>query len=216
VATIFQFDLLIFDLDGVLINSFDDVYDSLMMAFRDNDVKHRNRQEVMNFFGKGLKYLIRMNLDEDSKPKFDAVYASFFNYYNQYCTNKTTLYEGVYNMLVNFRDTKKAILTNKNEAFVTKILKHQAIDHFFDFVAGVEAVANTKPDPAGINLIMNRLAAQPTQTLMIGDSYTDIEAGKNAGTFTCAALYGFGDKTLLINSKPDFQIHAIKELVSLF
>ncbi|MDD3364092.1 MAG: HAD-IA family hydrolase, partial [Syntrophomonas sp.] len=85
---------------------------------------------------------------------------------------------------------------------------------YFDLIVGPESVNKMKPDPEGIIKVLNAFGRDVEQAIMIGDTYIDIEAGRRAGTKTCGASYGLGNKEELIKSRPDFIISDISELLN--
>lgn len=105
------------------------------------------------------------------------------------------------------------MVTNKPEALTLKILDDLDIRRYFGEIAVPEYVKNIKPHPEGLLKVIEGFGEKPENAVMVGDSNIDIEAGKNAGTYTCGVTYGLGDREALINSEPDVLIKDIKELL---
>jgi phosphoglycolate phosphatase len=109
-----------------------------------------------------------------------------------------------------------AVASNKPEEFTRKILKGLGVESSFQMILGGDSLSVMKPDPEPILHILRTLRVAPAKSLMIGDSPGDIEAGRAAGSLTCAVSYGYRTKAVLQGAKPDFMIDDIRELVHLF
>ena len=140
----------------------------------------------------------------------------FMDYYSNNYTQKTTYYPDVPEVLHHFSGLKKAVYSNKFHPFTVDIVRTLALEPYFDIVQGTTIAGfKPKPDPAGIYNIAKKLAVKPKNILMVGDSTHDIDAGKNAGTYTCAVTYGYRPIEMLRDAEPDFMISNLKELISL-
>lgn len=173
------------------------------------------------------------------QTQFKKIHAEYLQYYYSHAIAKTKLYPGFEKMLakLNAKGIRMGIVTNKPTKILRQILKHFKIEKYFDALIGPEQVKNLKPAPDGIFAALEKInqkiqseikrkskkdsddaAAEfipiaPEETIMVGDSYTDIGAGHAAGTFTVAVLGGMGDKEKMLAQKPDLQIQLAAQIV---
>ncbi|MBZ4653789.1 MAG: hypothetical protein JG781_1128 [Peptococcaceae bacterium] len=207
---------LLFDLDGVLIDSFADVADALNYAFKAVGAPEKSYEEIKSIFGYGAKNLVADGLGEKYASYFNEAMVTFKERYLATCLNKTKLYPGVEEVLNHFKDKNLAVVTNKSESFSRYILEQLGVGQYFRYIVGPESVSCLKPHPEGILLLLERFRADAAESVMIGDFPSDMAAGKAAGTLTCGAYYGFGDRTKLKGAQADYYIETIAELKDLF
>lgn len=206
--------LLIFDLDGTLVNSLPDLRDSVNYALVNMNRPKINQEQTAKILGSGLKKLLQLAFRSNDDVLLEQARVFFMEYYNKNYVNKTTYYQGVPEMLSHYSNKLKAIYSNKLHDFTVETLqKLQLETHFIKIMGAKPELYKQKPSPEGIHIILNELNISPKHTLMIGDSTHDIDAGKSAGVYTCAVTYGYRPKQILIASKPDFLIDNIGDLV---
>ncbi|MBU1076623.1 MAG: HAD-IA family hydrolase [Spirochaetes bacterium] len=206
---------LIFDLDGTLIDSFEDIADAINKMLAELHLPVRENEVIYSYIGVGLEYLIEKATAGSYDQKFlDNALAVFRKHYKGNMVNKTRCYPGVESVLRSLsKKDQLFILTNKNVEFSSAILKKLGILSLFKEVFGPPKTPRIKPDPAGIALIIEKYKSDTGSVYMIGDNYTDIEAGKNAGIRTVFCEYGRG--ILSEKAVPDFRIKEFKELNSI-
>lgn len=207
---------LIFDLDGVLIDSFDDVADALNFSLATVGLQEKSYDEIKKHFGNGIHNLVRITLGEEHQSILNQVIDLFKTQYHKTCLHKTVLYPDVEELLEHYQDKNLAVVTNKAEEFARYILEKLKIEKYFTYIMGPESVEHMKPHPEAIIKLLHTFQTEKDETVMIGDSASDIEAGKGAGVLTCAATYGFGDREKLIAAQPDFRVGSLVELKNLF
>ncbi len=207
-----EIDAIIFDLDGVLIDSGEDIANAVIHAISDLNTKRHTKQEIISFIGSGVEQLIRKAFDGcDDDTIFKAI-KIYREYYIENCTVNTHLYSNVKDTLKYFETKKIAVLTNKLEDQSIKILEKLDIKKYMNLVYGPDSVPNMKPSPDGIFKILKEFDVKPNRAIMIGDSDTDIIAGKRAGVNTCGVTFGLGSLLDLKNEKPEFLIDNMIEL----
>lgn len=211
-------ELIIFDLDGTLVNSIYDITDSLncvLTTFNYKPIDYVSAQQLVG--GGTLKLVQKAFGDKANDADFiEKAHGLFTENYLHNLTNKTLPYEGVLNVLQHFKHKKKAVLSNKPHALTVKIIKELHLDRYFAMVLGSnEALYSSKPSGEGILHILSELKTQPKNALMVGDSVHDIQAGKNAGIATCAVTYGYRTKEVLLCETPDYTIDHVQELAHL-
>lgn len=186
--------LIIFDLDGTLIDSLED-----LAAATNAMLSHFNRPqlpsvEIRKLIGEGARRLVERALPGASTAEVDEGLAIFLDYNDRHIADFTVLYQGVPETLEELR-RRGFILTvasNKNEDLCRKILGILGIENFFEAVLGADSVSRRKPDPEPVLTLMERFAVTAAETMMIGDSINDIAAGKGAGVATVACTFGYG------------------------
>ncbi|HXJ95699.1 MAG TPA: HAD family hydrolase [Terriglobia bacterium] len=207
--------LLVFDLDGTLIDSKDDLVHSV------NAVRQRlgrdplPEETVASYVGRGVVVLMRSALGETASEAEVAQAIEFFlEYYRDHMLDHTVAYPGVREALEELKARPMAVLTNKPVKFSQAILAGLGLDRYFTQVYGGNSFAQKKPDPVGILALMREANMKAEHTMMVGDSDTDVLTGKNAGVWTCGVTYGLAPETLK-TSPPDFLLDDMRELPKL-
>ncbi len=212
--------LLFFDLDGTLIDSRDDLADSVNLALAAMEVPSVATEAVYGFIGEGVFNLLSRSLRASlgSEPDAELVNRAvdvFRTHYDRNCLVKTRLYDGVTETLGKLNGFKKAVITNKPRDFSVKILESFGIADKFDAIAGGDTFPKRKPDPMPLVETARSLGVEITECVMIGDSRIDIGAGKNAGIKTIGCTYGFRGRDELVGAGADFLVDTFAELTSL-
>ncbi len=212
-----KIELIIFDLDGTIVNSIFDIADGVNHVL--NSMKRRSisTKEVQNMVGSGVRKLIELALNgtEDEEVMENAL-IKFQEYYSNNLTTKTRPYKGVVSTVQQLSVYKKAIYSNKPQELTTKVIKDLDLNSYFNVVQGADdSKYKRKPSPEGIAYILEKLHVKPAHALMVGDSTHDIQAGKKAGLMTCAVTYGYREEKILAEESPDYMIHQLPELVDI-
>lgn len=213
----YQVDAVIFDCDGVIINSGADIAAGVQYTLQLFNRPVLSRDEIISYVGHGAEVLIRKSFKDCSEALINEATPIYKKYYLENALIETTLYDHVAETLDYIKshmgDKKIALVTNKPENIAQKILDGLGIREYFDLVVGPESVKEMKPDPEGIIKVLKKFGIAAEKTIMVGDSHTDVEAGKSAGTITCGVSYGLGDTDELIQSLPDFLISNMANLL---
>jgi phosphoglycolate phosphatase len=211
--------LVIFDLDGTLIDSRLDLVHSVNAAIR-----HIGRPElpdhvIASYVGDGAPVLIQRALGGEQVD--EAIVRKgleyFLKYYRAHKLDHTTLYEGIVDALAaiqtpaNGQQRKLAVLTNKPVNPSWAIVEALGLKKFFMQVYGGNSFATKKPDPEGARKLLEEFAVQPEHAVIVGDSHTDVETGHNAGLWTVGVTYGFAPQSLA-DSEPDVIVDHPREL----
>ncbi|MEI6602329.1 MAG: HAD-IA family hydrolase [Clostridia bacterium] len=211
----------IFDFDGVLIDSSIDICNAVNFTLELYDRRRLPNETIVAYVGTGAKKLLRLcfaeaeNTAAEQTPfDLETVYDTYLAYYLAHCADASALYNGVVETLKRLKQAKIhcAIVTNKPELLTKKICDELQITQYFDLIVGPESLATMKPDPEGIQLVLSATNTAPAQALMVGDSDSDIFAGKNAGVKTCAVTFGLGDLTRLLAAQPDLIVEQFSEI----
>lgn len=199
--------LLIFDLDGTLINSIDDLADSVNHALTENDFPVHELNKFNMFVGNGVQKLIERALPDNCRDSETIlkVKSRFDFYYNQNYCNKTKPYDGINQLLEKIwqNGIMTAVASNKPDNFTKKIVSAFWKDKFTNVYGNREGVAK-KPDPECVHIIMNELSVTTEEVIFIGDSNVDIITAKNAGLKSIGCLWGFRTRKELEDSGADF------------
>ena len=207
--------VLIFDLDGTLVDSKKDLTASVNYIRTRFDLPVLTEKEIARFIGNGALMLIRRALD--TKATEDNVQTGlqmFLSYYRAHMLDTTALYPGVRETLDKLSDCKLAVLTNKPVHFSCAMLDGLGIYRQFAAVYGGNSFDHKKPDPVGIYQILSDTKGQREKTWMIGDSAVDVLTGRNAGVMTCGVTYGYATETFK-DAQPDFLIDRFSDLEKL-
>jgi phosphoglycolate phosphatase len=215
--------LLIFDLDGTLIDSRLDLVHSVNATLR-----HMKRPElpdkiIASYVGDGAPALIGRALGSEANDEklVRSGLEYFLSYYREHKLDHTHLYPGIKEALATLQNShnghprKMAVLSNKPVNPSRAIVEALELGRFFSQVYGGNSFATKKPDPEGAQAILRETGTKPKEALIVGDSGVDILTGRNAGTWTCGVTYGFAPHTLH-DTLPDVLVDKPSELEELF
>jgi len=208
-------ELFVFDLDGTLTDSSETIYRATIKTFeRFGRTVHLPKEELDKRIGEHFQTIFDdLNIHVDDVEEFINVYKTiYFDF-----VHTTKLYPGVEEILLSLKEKGKkiALLTTKGQEQAQNILHHFKLEKYFDEIMGRRKGIKEKPSPEPLLHICNSLSIIPLQTMMIGDTEVDIRCGKNAGTKTCAAAWGYRSKIILENEKPDYIAENINQLLSI-
>jgi len=207
-------DLLIFDLDGTLIDSKLDLIHSVNATRAHMGMGPLAMDEVSSYVGSGAPVLIRRALGpQASQPEVEEALEFFLEYYRQHKLDSTHLYPGVRESLERLCGAGKrlAILTNKPVAPSQGIVDGLGLRGYFFQVYGGNSFAFKKPDPIGVATLVVEAGITREHTMMVGDSSVDIATARNAGVQVCGVTYGFAPETLH-DPPPDLLVDRMEEL----
>lgn len=191
-----MYDTIIFDLDGTLLNTLDDLCDSTNYALERHGYPQRTLAEVRRFVGNGIRKLIERALPaEVSEAEFERVFGDFKEHYQAHCNDKTGPYDGILPLLeeLKMRGYKTGIASNKDKTAVQK-LNGIYFEGLIDAAAGAADGIPVKPNPRMVNLMLEELGSDKEYALYVGDSQVDVQTASNAGLDLVAVLWGFRDR----------------------
>jgi phosphoglycolate phosphatase len=220
-----QFDphaikLVIFDLDGTLIDSRLDLVHSINATLRHFGRPELPDEIVASYVGDGAPMLVRRALGDPRDEGFlKEALEYFLSYYRVHKLDYTHLYDGIRETLTAIRNSngirrQMAVLSNKPVNPSRAIVDALGIGEFFVHVYGGNSFATKKPDPLGAKTILHQTKTRPEETLIVGDSSNDVLTGRNAGLWTCGVTYGFAPHTLC-EAPPDVVLDTPRELATL-
>lgn len=207
-------DLIIFDLDGTLIDSSVDIAWAANRTLGVFGYRERDLPAIKEHIGWGVKPLLEKLMPEEGPDKIAEAREKFLEFYGSHLLVDTSLYPGVEDTLRYFRalDKKMAIITNKPLGLTRRILEELNIAGHFKMVLGGDSLPNKKPHPEPVEKTLNLLDARPEKTVIVGDSPVDCEAGRAAGTNTIGVSYGFRGRGELEDAGCDIIIDRFGEL----
>jgi len=220
--------LLVFDLDGTLIDSQHDLAASLNATLQGIGRPALPLEQVAGFVGDGAPALVARALaatggNPEAHLQTDTL-ASFLRHYEAHKLDRTMLFPGVAEALPRLAARcRLAVLTNKPVAISRAILAGLGIETTFAAIYGGNSFSTCKPDPLGLQRLLEEAPAAPGEALMVGDTWVDIATGKNAGTWTCGVSYGFGAQRLTAagiknrprSARPDVLFDDLRQLAEL-
>lgn len=205
-------ELMIFDLDGTLIDSRQDIANAVNHTLREIGLKEKSMEEISSYIGTGVEDLIRKSIDGKADCCFEKAFSIMSEYYRKHSFDNTRLFPGVKDILEHFKSKRKIIITNRKREYAVEMLKALNIYDYFEYVAGGDNLGCMKPSSCPLEKAMQKFKMNKEKTIMIGDMHIDILAGKKAGIATCAVTYGIGKKEDIIKAGPDYIINDIAEL----
>ncbi len=204
--------LLVFDLDGTLVDSKEDLASSVNFAIGRAGVPALPRETIYTFIGDGAAMLVRRALGPVHEDRTDEVLGIFLDHYRGHLLDKTLPFPGVRESLgAHASRYRMAVLTNKPIGMTEAILSGLSLDGFFSEVRGGDSFGTKKPDPEGLVRVMASQGAASDETLMVGDSRNDVLAGRGAGTRTCGVTYGLGAGGFAA-APPDFTVDRFPDI----
>lgn len=212
-----KYDLIIFDMDGTILDTLEDLTDSLNLVLSKHGLPKRSLAEVRSFLGNGIRLLIERAVPKDtSADTISHLYADFMEYYPLHCSEKTKAYEGIPELLSALRDEGylTAVISNKADVAVQELCR-QYFENAFDFAVGEREGIQKKPAPDSVFEVMNRLQTEPERTVYVGDSEVDIETARNAQIACISVNWGFRSEEYLKAQGAEIIISEPKELLAL-
>ena len=210
-----KIDLLIFDLDGTLIESKWDIATAVNLTLRDLGLPVREQEEIFSFVGDGIKHLLRLSVGEENQSRYEDALRVFRGHYLAHCLDRTQFYPGIDRVLAHYAAKHKAVATNKSLEYTTRILDGLGAHHF-TYIVGGDNGYGLKPEPGMLLKILDELKIAKDRAVLIGDSTNDINGGHNAGIKVCAVGYGMGNREKMAACNPDWFIEQPEDLIGLF
>lgn len=206
-----RFDLVIFDLDGTLVDSSPDICAAINHVISPYGCAPFSLEKTRELVGEGamrlMEKVIETNVLEVEPVR---LLQGFLAYYGEHLLDMTTIYPGVIEALQSLTGIRKAVVTNKHDHLSVRTLQEMELLQYFDMVVGSETAPAKKPSPLPILYVLERFRVAPDRAVIVGDSTYDVEAGKNAGITTIAVTYGYRPAEVLRGA--DLQIDSMNRL----
>ncbi len=213
--------MFLFDLDGTLIDSRDDIGRAVNATLTRLDRSLLPMPVVLRLVGDGVELLMRRALHEvdGQEPDQDLTNTAvrlLMEEYRNHLVESTSLYAGVRETLDTLRHVHTGVITNKPEDLARRVLAEFGLAGHFHVVLGGDSLPRRKPDPAQLLEALARCSVSPTETVMVGDSPTDVVAGKAAGVHTCGFSGGFRTRDEIQAAGPDVIVDRFADLLRYF
>ena len=195
-----KYMIAIFDLDGTILNTLEDLADSTNYALKTCGYPERTMDEVRQVVGNGIRKLMERAVPEGTPvEEIDRVHETFTTHYKVHCADKTRPYDGIMELLQNLKKDgcKLAVVSNKADYGVQELCK-QYFDGVFDFAVGEREGIRKKPAPDSVNEVLKTLGCSRDRAVYIGDSDVDIQTAANAQMDHIIVEWGFRDVPFLI------------------
>ena len=208
----------IFDMDGTILNTLDDLMDSTNFALKNNGLKERSLEEIRFFVGNGIQKLIERAVPQGtSKEVFEKVFADFKSHYKIHCADKTSYYDGIPSVIQTLRKmgVRTAVVSNKAD-FAVQELVEVYFKGLFDVALGEKTGVSKKPSPDMVNAALSVLGVEKETAFYIGDSDVDFETAKNSSLDFIGVSWGFRGRKFLENLGAKNIIDSPEELLNFF
>ncbi len=193
-------DTVVFDLDGTLLDTLNDLANSVNYALAKHRLPTRTIPEVRRFLGNGIRYLMKKSVGDNMQDdcEFEPVFQSFRSHYVEHCLDTTQPYPGIMPLLkaLKQRGIKMAIVSNKLHPAVQE-LAHRFFEGYISSAVGESLTVRRKPNPDAVLAALNELGSTPNNAIYVGDSEVDLETSKNAGLRCALVTWGFRDESFL-------------------
>ena len=209
-------DTVIFDLDGTLLNTLDDLAASTNAALEMNELPQRTTEEVRMFVGNGVCNLMRRAIEGgESNSKFEKTFADFKVHYAAHCMDRTGAYPGIMALLASLQEEgfRLGVVSNKFDAAVKK-LNLQYFGKYIPVAIGEKTEVHKKPAPDSVFAAMAELCADAESCIYVGDSDVDILTAKNAGIPCISVLWGFRDRKFLLEHGASVLVEKPEEILN--
>jgi phosphoglycolate phosphatase len=209
-------DLVIFDLDGTLIDSKEDLANSVNATLKWTGRPPVSPEVVATYVGNGAPVLVRRALGRDAtEEEVGKALEYFLAYYREHMLDHTRLYPGVREGLDELRSAgvRMAVLTNKPVRFSQAIIDGLGLNNYFFRVYGGNSFDQKKPSPVGVERLLEETRAGRDQTLMVGDSWVDVKTARNAGVAAAGVNWGLQPESLR-EEAPDLLVDRMAELTA--
>ncbi len=212
-----NYDAVIFDMDGTLLNTLDDIGDSVNYIMDKYGFPKRTMDEIKDFVGNGVIRLLELSVPEGQEnPRFEDCLREYKEHYRQNMLNKTAPYAGILDLLraLHQKNCGLAIVSNKFDRAV-KDLNELFFREFVRVAVGESDSIRKKPAPDSVFEALKELGASAEGALYVGDSEVDVQTAKNAGLKGVGVTWGFRDRKVLEDAGADFIINEPAELLDI-
>lgn len=208
----------LFDLDGTLVETLEDLADSVNFALNKYGLPTHELHKFNYFVGNGMVNLIERSLPENvtDKETFDKVFEAFYNHYSIHYLDKTYVYEGLKEALTELKNKglKLAVVSNKRHEMTEAVIE-KTLNGYFDIVTGQRPDYPVKPDPTLALKIIGELGVEPSECVFIGDSGMDAKTSVNIGCAGIGVLWGFRTEDELLENGAKYIAKEPKDIVEI-
>ena len=210
-----KYQAIIFDLDGTLLNTLEDLMDSVNFALRQFRMPERSLEQIRRSVGNGVRRLMELSVPERlQNPEFEEVFQAFQTHYTEHCNDKTQLYPGIDLLLqrLKARGVKMAIVSNKYHEAVQE-LKEMYFKEYLSVAIGEKEGVRKKPAPDTVIEALRELEITKEQAVYVGDSDVDLKTAANSGMDCLSVTWGFRTKEELLEAGATVMINDPEEIL---
>ncbi len=209
-----NFSAVIFDLDGTLLNTIDDLADSANNVLEELGLPTHDIESYKYFVGNGIPKLIQRCLPADKQALHAVALKMFIERYDAHSEDKTAPYDGIPQMLEKLQEMGLpfGVITNKAHEIAVKVVEHYFGKGRFECIRGLDETIQPKPAPDGALQVAERLKVSPAEVLYLGDTKTDMQTAINAGFTPCGVLWGFRKREELVENGAKYIISRPDEI----
>lgn len=209
---------ILFDLDGTLVNSLDDLADVMNRLLKSRGRKPFPLDDYRFMVGKGIRNLVEKVFPQEPSDAISEIQKEFVREYTLHLLDQTRPYEGITAVLAELKRRKipMGVFTNKAEPQSVMVVETLFGRELFSFIRGAREGSPLKPDPSAVGDDLERLGLDPRETLFVGDSSVDMHTARNGGMFPCGVLWGYRDRAELEEAGAERIISRPEELLSFF
>lgn len=211
-----KYDTVIFDLDGTLLNTLEDLADAVNFVLKKHEYPGRTIDEVRHFVGNGIRRLMELTVPENVNGEaFECVFQEFRTYYTEHCQIKTCAYDGIMALLekLHENDYSMAIVSNKNHGAVTELNQIYFKD-YIEVAIGQKDGIRKKPAPDTVLQALKELGKEKETAIYVGDSEVDFMTAENTGMDCALVTWGFRTMEELREFTPKAYIERPEELLA--
>ena len=210
-----KYELLIFDMDGTILDTLEDLKNSMNHTLRLHNMPERTLDEIRSFVGNGIRRLIEQAVVEGtSEEKINVIHKDFMEHYEVHCADFTRPYDGVNDLITKLRNRgyKTAVVSNKADAAVQDLCV-QYFPHLFDLAIGETPNVARKPAPDMVNLALEHFKIPREKSVYIGDSDVDVATARNSKLDMIAVDWGFRSRDCLIEQGAKIIVSTPEEIL---
>ena len=211
-----MYKLVVFDLDGTLADTIEDLKNSVNDALEKNSLPIHSSEEYKTFVGNGADKMVELASGYEKGTKvFENIKSGFESYYAEHTCDCTKPYDGMAELLETLHELniKTAVLSNKPTVYVPKVVEKLYPEHKFEFMLGQSEEFPRKPNPSALLFMMNELGIEKCETLYVGDSNVDVITAHNGGVKVCGVSWGFRPVSELKETGADIVVDNAEELL---
>jgi phosphoglycolate phosphatase len=206
--------LIIYDLDGTLVDAFQDIANAVNHAMRLCGLDELPFEQIKSYVGDGVGALLKRALGEAHAHHLDAVLPPFLEHYKNHSSDFARLYPGVEKTLADIRamGIQQAILTNKPQPVTDACCAKLGLDCLVDHIWGERPQVPRKPDPAAIEQVLRHFAVQPSECLMVGDGPADFDVARNGAVRVAMVTWGLATADQIAAMAPEVILERMGDL----
>ncbi len=213
-----MYKLAVFDMDGTILDTLEDLMDSMNYILRNFGCPERNLDEIRSFVGNGILKLVERSFPEGtSESDIKKAFEMFNPYYKEHCAVKTKPYDGICDVICELRKrgVLTAVVSNKPDYGVQSLCK-EYFNGMFDFAVGEKEGIRKKPSPDSVNEVLSHLGIKKEDAVYIGDSEVDVKTAENAGLDCIGVEWGFRGREMLVSLGVKNLVSQSSELLDYF